>query len=507
MPIDPSIATRIRPAEIPDPMAQYGRAMQLKGMIGQQDLQEMQREELRRDTAERETLAGVYRDALDPDGTLNRPRLLSGVARSGLGAKIPGLQQSFATMDKTGADLANVRSQTSERDLKSRRDGLNFTAQQFGAVLSNPNWTDDDIVGAAARIAASGAMPAEQVKSVIDTFPWGNRAALEQRLRQGITSAMSAADQLAAQMPKLVERSDGQVKSFADVNPLTNPGGPAPLQMRATPESMLTDERARTEGGLNRGVTMRGQNLTDARARETQGAADRAVTYQQREDGSYVALPTRVAPGASVTGITVNDAATGAPLRGKGATTTLTEGQSKALVFGSRMADADRAMRAAAETPGGVLSGATDRPGYIKRTAQATVGMMPIVGDKLSAAAGSALNFTQSDAQQSVENAEVNFLTAVLRRESGAVISPSEFATGELLYFPRLGDSPQRIAQKARNRQMATQGILMEVPEAQRGSVLNQFGMTAPGAARPPAGGPAGAAPGGRPPLTAFERP
>ena len=506
MPIDPSIASRIRPAEIPDPMAQYGRAMQLKGMIGQQDLQSMQLDELRRDTTERETLAGVYRDALDHDGTLNRPRLLSGVARSGLGAKIPGLQQSFATMDKTGADLANVRSQTSERDLKSRRDGLNFTAQQFGAVLSNPNWTDDDIVGAAARIAASGAMPAEQVKSVIDTFPWGNRAALEQRLRQGIMSSMSAADQLAAQMPKLVERSDGQVKSFADVNPLTNPGGPAPLQMRATPESMLTDERTRTEGGLNRGVTMRGQNLTDARARETQGAADRAVTYQQREDGSYVALPTRVAPGASVTGIPVNDA-TGAPLRGKGATTTLTEGQSKALVFGSRMADADRAMKEAANTPSGLLSGSPDRPGYLKRTAQSAVGMVPIVGDRLSDAVGSTLNFTQSAAQQMSENAELNFLSAVLRRESGAVISDSEYENGERLYFPRLGDSPERIAQKARNRQMATQGVLAEVPEAQRGLVLNQFGMTAPGSTRPPAGGPAGAAPGGRPPLTAFERP
>jgi hypothetical protein len=230
------------------------------------------------------------------------------------------------------------------------------------------------------------------------------------------------------------------------------------------------------------------------------------VTYQQREDGSYVALPTRVAPGASVTGIPVNDA-TGAPLRGKGATTTLTEGQSKALVFGSRMADADRAMKEAANTPSGLLSGSPDRPGYLKRTAQSAVGMVPIVGDRLSDAVGSTLNFTQSAAQQMSENAELNFLSAVLRRESGAVISDSEYENGERLYFPRLGDSPERIAQKARNRQMATQGVLAEVPEAQRGLVLNQFGMTAPGSTRPPAGGPAGAAPSGRPPLTAFERP
>lgn len=503
MPIDASIASRIRPAEIPDPMAQYGRAMQLKGMIGQQDLQSMQLDELQRDRSERSTLADVYRDALGPDNTIDRGRLLTGAARAGLGAKLPGIQKAFGDIDKSAADLANVRSQTDERNLKSKRDGLNFTAQQFGAVLSNPNWTDDDIMGAAARIAASGAMPAEQVKSVIDTFPWGNRGALEQRLRQGIISAMSASEQLTAQLPKLVERTDGQVKSFADVNPLTNPGGPASMQMRATPEALLTDERTRTEGGLNRGVSMRGQNMVDARARDTQGAADRAVTYQQREDGSFVALPSRVAPGASVTGIPVNDATTGAPLRGKGASTTLTDGQAKALVFGSRMADADRAMAEAAATPGGLLSGASDRPGYLKRTAQATVGLMPLVGDKLSGAAGSALNWTQSSAQQSSENAELNFLSAVLRRESGAVISDSEYANGERLYFPRLGDGPERIAQKARNRQLATQGILAEVPEAQRGSILTRFGVAPPGAA----GAPAGAAPGGRPPLTAFERP
>ena len=51
--------------------------------------------------------------------------------------------------------------------------------------------------------------------------------------------------------------------------------------------------------------------------------------------------------------------------------------------------------------------------------------------------------------------AERNFLNAVLRRESGAVISPSEFKTGELQYFPRPGDDAKTLAQKKQNRETA----------------------------------------------------
>ena len=59
----------------------------------------------------------------------------------------------------------------------------------------------------------------------------------------------------------------------------------------------------------------------------------------------------------------------------------------------------------------------------------------------------------------------------MLRRESGAVIGPTEFESGDKQYFPQIGDKPATIAQKARNRQMAIDGILAEVPEGKRGSL------------------------------------
>lgn len=61
-------------------------------------------------------------------------------------------------------------------------------------------------------------------------------------------------------------------------------------------------------------------------------------------------------------------------------------------------------------------------------------------------------NFAMSKESQQQEQAERNYINAVLRRESGAAISPSEFASAETQYFPRFGDSEEVLAQKKANR-------------------------------------------------------
>lgn len=55
--------------------------------------------------------------------------------------------------------------------------------------------------------------------------------------------------------------------------------------------------------------------------------------------------------------------------------------------------------------------------------------------------------------------AERNFLNSILRKESGAVISDEEFASGEQQYFPRPGDTPDIKAQKEANRLQATENL------------------------------------------------
>lgn len=58
----------------------------------------------------------------------------------------------------------------------------------------------------------------------------------------------------------------------------------------------------------------------------------------------------------------------------------------------------------------------------------------------------------QSQDVQSYMQAARNFINAVLRRESGAVISPEEFREARSQYLPIAGDTDQTLAQKAANR-------------------------------------------------------
>jgi len=128
----------------------------------------------------------------------------------------------------------------------------------------------------------------------------------------------------------------------------------------------------------------------------------------------------------------------------------LNDTQSKALLFGSRMRAANTVLDSLAKD-GTLASVPGSRSGY---------GVGPVVTALSSAK------------QQQLDQAKRDFVNAVLRRESGAVIADSEFENADKQYFPQIGDSKEVIAQKKRNRELATQGILMEVPENRRNSLL-----------------------------------
>ena len=69
------------------------------------------------------------------------------------------------------------------------------------------------------------------------------------------------------------------------------------------------------------------------------------------------------------------------------------------------------------------------------------------------------INTRMSSADQKAEQAQRDFVNAVLRRESGSAISQSEFDNARIQYFPQTGDSPEVKAQKAMNRKTAIEGI------------------------------------------------
>ncbi len=145
----------------------------------------------------------------------------------------------------------------------------------------------------------------------------------------------------------------------------------------------------------------------------------------------------------------------------------LTEGQSKAVLFGARMQAANGIFDELA-AKGVTTSVPGSRSGILGIGAMVNAGSNPM--------------------QQRLDQAKRDFINAVLRRESGAAISESEFDNAEKQYFPQVGDSEQVIQQKRSNRAIATRGMQAEIPKAQRGVVDEVIGKSA--SANSPAGAP-----------------
>jgi hypothetical protein len=71
-------------------------------------------------------------------------------------------------------------------------------------------------------------------------------------------------------------------------------------------------------------------------------------------------------------------------------------------------------------------------------------------------------NFALTPEQQSFLQAERNFINAVLRRESGAVISDEEFSNARKQYIPQPGDSARVLEQKRRNRETVQRSFMRD---------------------------------------------
>ena len=129
----------------------------------------------------------------------------------------------------------------------------------------------------------------------------------------------------------------------------------------------------------------------------------------------------------------------------------MTEMQSNANLFGTRAAESNRILQR--------LEGKYSPLGI--QFQESMVGGLPGVSY--------VANKAMSPETQQAAQAQRDFVTAVLRKESGAAISASEFDNARKQYFDQPGDSLQVKAQKAQNRQTAIQGI-----QAAAGPLANQ---------------------------------
>jgi len=272
-------------------------------------------------------------------------------------------------------------------------------------------------------------------------------------------------------------------EAAANLDPVYNPDAIAQRQQQAlSVKDRLEQERkkfefenpsasarltAETSTANNRAtIAQSAQNaqMTDARMRE-QNAIRAQGNAQGKTPSGYEADPEN--PGA----LRFIKGGPADPTSKAGGGKPLTEGQSKSLVYAARMEEANDLIDEIALGPKGDGKGRTTAvPGSLGK----------LTGDFITA--------LSSSENQKLVQAKRDYMTAVLRRESGAVIADDEMANGDRQYFPQVGDSAAVIEQKRRNRQIATRGIAADVPEADRRiREVRGKGAPASGAATAPA--------------------
>jgi hypothetical protein len=170
-------------------------------------------------------------------------------------------------------------------------------------------------------------------------------------------------------------------------------------------------------------ATLRGQNMTDSRARQGLALREQEIAMGGKPPPGYV----WDGPGklAAIPG---------------GPGSKPTDSQATAGGYASRMVQADK-----------LLQPIETKINNMGLKAKQRVEGMAVVGDIANAAL--------SADQQSVDQAQRDFINAVLRRESGAVISDQEFANARKQYFVQPGDSKQVIEQKRANRAQSIKGV------------------------------------------------
>ena len=293
--------------------------------------------------------------------------------------------------------------------------------------------------------------------------PEMQRMALAEMLKQGEAPAAFnlGADEVRYQSPSRgaapVVIAKGGAKPlpspFAAINPkdftpgsltaATNPDGTidraklVAITQPRTGDLGVYDEYVKQEKEAGRVPKSIDKFITDQKVAGRTQAPARERSVFDAERGGIVNLDTGIFTPATQGGV---------PLGEKNKP--LTETQSKAVGFASRAGEADEIINKVGE--GGKFT-----PSLIKAGAES----VPLVGGALGTAANL---FAPSSKEQQIEQAQRNFVNALLRQESGASISPTEFANAQKQYFPQPGDSPEVILQKAANRKTSIDALKVQ---------------------------------------------
>lgn len=471
------IAQGYQPQAPQNPFVQYAQMQQLQQGEQANQLNQMKMQEYERGLQEQNALRSVVgRPGFDPMNPTHQANAFAAAP-----SLAPTYIEKALTTRETGAKINKIGAETAELDYKTKAAKANKAISDISA-LSSPKEAIDSIN---AHLAAGDitAEKADAVKNSLAAAP--SFSAWQKKMVMGI---LDAKEQLTMTAPKPTEMRLGNVVKTIDMNP----NSPTYKQEVLPPQAIGMSEYEKAhipilQQGANAASTSAGAaaaNAANAAARlnfdktkvqwerdnpgfniEKVDQADGTTQFVAIDKRTRQATPINMAPTAAPAGanrgpVGVTDTTAGVPLVGV-SNKALTESQGNATAFGMRMKESNdllKKLESAGERNTGVVSGAI----------KSVVGLTPFIGDKLSEMTGDVFNVLPSivgglsPEQQQVQNARINFITAVLRKESGASISPSEFTTAEKLYFPKPGDSDSVVKQKQKARDLAIEAMRIQ---------------------------------------------
>lgn len=435
MPIDPRIALGYQGAQVANPVNQLAQVLQVRDLQQNQALNALKADEYRRSVDDNNAL----RSALSaPDADPYKALLGMGRVKEAT---------DFA---KGQADLKKTQGEADAKGVETAHKRIDSWGQAMGFVRQNP--TAENAMAAVQHLVTMGIMPPEMAQAAVAAFAQNPTPQnIAQWADMGFRTALGAKEQL----PKLETKNIGGQTITQQIDPLSGKTSTVnTLQNTQTPDNVATNQRIAADAAAQRAVTIRGQDKVDERARESNAQGKTQIV--ETPEGFVIVDKNS---GASRPAVGPD----GKALRGKANDRVMTDAQAKANLFGTRMKESDRILNEVAGK-------------YSPAAVNAKMGAedVPVIGS----VAGYVGNKMLSDQGQQAEQAQRDFINAVLRRESGAVISPSEFANGQKQYFPQPGDSKTVLDQKRRNRALAIAGMEAEVPGGFRTSPT----LTNPGA-------------------------
>jgi hypothetical protein len=491
--VNPNIAMSFRQPEITprNALAEYAQLQQIQGGQQAQELARFQLGAAQRAESASNVQNELFAKHFDPTkGSVNVNAFVTEAAQRGQGGIIPGFLKTEADRQSAAATLKKTQGEIDKNALDLQEKKFKRAWQSAGAAAT-PQIAIDQLTQAVKSGEIDMATATREIQNLQNMSPdqyKGWRA-------NAILKLLDAKDQLGFMLPKNVRQdAGGQILSIQD-NPML-PGYGQPIAGAAIPKTATIGERT-AQGQLNLAQQKfafekanPGFELKEDSEGNFFGVNKRTLQAIPVMVGGAAPAAAPAAPGAGMPGPRMPAPATqaipgmtsvldqpapaaaapvtGTPLRGKG--TALTESQGNATAYGMRMREANAILEP-------LENAGKTNTGLIKGVVGGTVGLTPLIGEKLEDVSGSIFNALPrilgglSPEQQQVTQARINFITAILRKESGAAIAANEFATAEKNYFPKPGDDAATIAQKQQARRTAIKAM-----EIQAGPGARQMG-------------------------------